>query len=182
MAPSEQQTSSTLQALLRDGRFAGSWTLDPARSKVLLETRHTWGLRPLHGAFGQVAGSGTVTETGDVSGVVTVAAGSLDTKNRQRDKHLRSADFFDVGNYPNISYTVESARPAGAGIQVTGSLTVRDVTRPAPFDATVSTADGELTLDGELRVNRADFGLKWNFIGIAPMDNTIVVHAVFTRQ
>ena len=65
---------------------------------------------------------------------------------------------------------------------MTGSLTVRGSTRPASFDATVSSADGEVSLDGELRVNRADFGLTWNMMGIASMDNTIVVHAVFTRQ
>ena len=47
MAPSEQQTPAALVALLQDGKLAGSWTLDPARTEVLLETRHTWGLRPL---------------------------------------------------------------------------------------------------------------------------------------
>ena len=57
-----------------------------------------------------------------------------------------------------------------------------DRTRPATFDARVSTADGEIVLDGELKVNRADYGMTWNFIGIAAMDSTIAVHAVFTRQ
>lgn len=56
--------------------------------------------------------------------------------------------------------------------------------RPVPvsFDATVSSVDDEVRLDGEIPVNRADFGLMWNRLGIAPMNNTIVVHAVFTRQ
>jgi hypothetical protein len=45
----------------------------------------------------------------------------------------------------------------------------------------VSTADGEVWLDGELHVNRADFGMTWNMLGIAAMHNTIVIHAVFTR-
>ena len=57
MAPSEQLTPSALQALLDDGKLAGSWTLDPARTEVLLETRHTWGLRPLHGIFRRSAGA-----------------------------------------------------------------------------------------------------------------------------
>jgi polyisoprenoid-binding protein YceI len=181
MAPSEQPASSDLQALLHDGGLAGSWTLDPARSEVVLHTRHTWGLRPLRGVFHEVSGTGTVTQAGDVSGVIAVTAESVDTKNPQRDKHLRSADFFDIDNHPEFTFAAESARPADGGIRVAGTLTVRDRTRPAAFDARVSTADGEVVLDGELKVNRADYGMTWNFIGIAAMDNLIAVHAVFTR-
>jgi polyisoprenoid-binding protein YceI len=178
MAPSEQQA---LLAQLRDGVLAGSWTLDPARSEVVLHTRHTWGLLPLRGVFGRVNGHGTVTKDGDASGIVTVAAESVDTKNPRRDKHLRSADFFDVANHPEFIFAAESVTPTDAGVRVAGTLTVRDRTNPASFDASVSTADGALTLDGELKVNRADYGLTWNFIGIAAMDSTIAVHAVFTR-
>jgi hypothetical protein len=87
MAASEELTAAALQALLQDGKLAGSWTLDPARTEVLLETRHTWGLRPLHGVFRQVSGNGTVTAAGDATGIITVNAESIDTKNPQRDKH-----------------------------------------------------------------------------------------------
>jgi polyisoprenoid-binding protein YceI len=182
MALSGQQTSSALEALLRDGTLAGSWTLNEARSEVRLKTRHTWGLAPLQGVFRQVSGNGTVTAAGDVSGVITVAAGSVDTKNSKRDEHLRSADFFDIATHPDFTFTADSARPADRGVRVAGSLTVLGRTRPASFDATVSSVDGEVWLDGELQVNRADFGMTWNRLGIASMRNTIVVHAVFTRQ
>ncbi|HEY3881116.1 MAG TPA: YceI family protein [Trebonia sp.] len=182
MAPSEQLTSSALQALLQDGKLAGSWTLDPARSEVVLKSRHTWGLRPVDGVFRQVAGSGTVTAAGGVSGVLTVAAASVDTKNARRDTHLRSADFFDADNHQDITFSADGASPAGDGVRITGSLTVRGTTRPATLDAKVSAADGEVVLDGDLRVNRADYGMTWNFIGVAAMESTIVVHAVFTRQ
>ena len=181
-------TATTVQALLEDGKLAGSWTLDATRSEVRLETRHTWGLRPLHGVFRQVSGSGTVTAAGDVSGVVTVAAGSIDTKNSIRDKHLRSADFFDIATHPDLTFAVDGvapddgATPAHGRVRVTGSLTVRGRTRPASFGATVSATDDEVRLDGELQVNRTDFGLTWNRMGIASMDNTIVVRAVFTRS
>jgi len=181
MAPSGQLTAPALQALLQDGTLAGNWTLDPARSQVLLHTRHTWGLRPLHGAFREVSGSGTVTAAGEASGVITVGAASLDTRNKRRDEHLRSAAFFDVANHPDLTYTVDSVRPAADGARVEGRLTVRDQTRPAPFDAAVTTDGNEVTLDGELQVNRADFGMRWNFLGIASVHNTLVVHAVFTR-
>jgi polyisoprenoid-binding protein YceI len=182
MAPSEQLTPSALQALLDSGKLAGSWTLDAARSEVLLETRHTWGLRPLHGVFRQVSGDGTVTAAGDVTGVITVNAESIDTKNPQRDKHLRSADFFDIANHPDFTFAAEGVSPAGEGVRVTGTLTIRGRTRPASVDVNVSVAGGEIQLDGRLQVNRLDFGMSWNFIGIAATDNTIVVHAVFTRQ
>jgi polyisoprenoid-binding protein YceI len=181
MAPSEQLTATALQALLQDGKLAGSWTLDPARSEVRLESRHTWGLRPLHGVFRQVTGSGEVTAAGAATGIITVAAGSVDTKNRTRDKHLRSADFFDIAKHPDITFAVDGVSPADGGVRITGQLTVRGTTRPAAFDATVSATGDEVRLDGKLPVNRADFGLTWNRIGIAPMDNTIVIHAVFTR-
>jgi polyisoprenoid-binding protein YceI len=181
MAPSGQLTAPALQALLQDGTLAGDWTLDPARSEVHLHTRHTWGLLPLHGRFEQVSGSGTVTAEGQASGVLTVPAVSVNTKNSQRDKHLRSPDFFDVANHPDITFTVDSITPADRGARVSGQLTIRDRTRPASFDATVAVADDEITLDGELAVDRTDFGLTWNFLGIAAKDSTIAVHATFTR-
>ena len=181
MAPSGQLTSPALQALLQDGRLAGSWALDATRSEVRLKTRTMWGLAPVMGVFRKVAGHGVVSAAGDVTGAITVTAASIDTKNRRRDEHLRSADFFDAGSHPDITFTVDSVKPTGEGVTVTGSLTVRGRTRPLSFDATASSAEGDVWLDGEVRVNRADFGLTWNQMGMASMDNTITIHAVFTR-
>ena len=181
MTPQGQLTTSALQALVQDGTLTGSWTLDPARSQVLLETRHTWGLLPLHGVFHQVTGNGTVTAAGQVTGTLTVAAGSVDTKNKMRDKDLRSAKLFDVASHPDITYTVDGMQPASGGARVTGSLTVRGRTRPLSFDAKASATAGEVP-DAEVPVNRADFGLTYSPMRMAPMNNTIVIHAVFTRQ
>jgi polyisoprenoid-binding protein YceI len=81
-----------------------------------------------------------------------VATASIDTKNTRRDTHLRSADFFDSGNNPDITFTVDSIRPSGQGATVAGALTVRDRTRPLSFDAMVSVpGDGETWLDAEVR-------------------------------
>jgi len=181
MAPSGQLTSSALQALIQDGNLAGSWTLDTARSEVRLRSRSMWGLAPVKGVFRQVTGNGTVSAAGEVTGTITVAARSVDTKNKKRDEHLRSADFFDAANHPDITFTVDGIKPGNGGVRVTGSLTVRDQTRPVSFDATVSSIDGETWLDGEIQVDRADFSLMWNQMGMASMRNTITVHAVFTR-
>ena len=182
MASSGQLTSSALRAVLQDGELAGSWALDASRSEVRLKTRSVWGLAPVKGVFRQVTGNGTVSAAGDVTGTITVSARSLDTKNKKREEHLRSADFFDVANHPDITFTADSIRPDNGGVRVTGSLTVRGRTRSVSFDAKVSSADGEVRLDGEVQVNRADFGLTWNRIGIASMHNIIAVDAVFTRQ
>lgn len=182
MASSGQLTSSALRTLLQGGILAGSWVLDTSRSEVRLKSRSVWGLAPVKGIFRQVTGNGTVSAAGDVTGSITVAARSVDTKNKKRDEHLRSADFFDVANHPDITFTLGGIRPDNGGARVTGSLTVRGRTRPVSFGAKVSSADGEATLDGEVQVNRADFGLTWNQMGMTSMHNTITVHAVFTRQ
>jgi polyisoprenoid-binding protein YceI len=183
MTPSGQATAPALQALLKDAALAGSWTLDASKSTVGLKSKSMWGLAPVKGVFREVTGKGTVSPAGQVAGRVTVAAASVDTKNKRRDTHLRSADFFDSDTYPDITFTANQATPSGRGVTVSGDLTVRDRTRPVTFDAKASVVDaGELWLDAEVQINRADFGLTWNQMGMAAMHNTITVHAVFTRS
>ena len=183
MTPSGHLAAPAVQALLRDGKLSGSWTLDAARSEIRLKSRSMWGMAPVKGTFREVSGSGTVAPDGAVSGTLTVAAGSIDTKVAKRDTHLRSADFFDAGNHPSITFTVDQITPASEGVTVTGSLTVRGRTRPVTFGAGVSAFDGnEAWLDAEVKVNRADYGLTWNQLGMASLHNTIAIHAVFTRR
>jgi len=169
-------------AALGEGRLAGSWTLDPAQSQVRLATKSMWGLVPVKGVFGQVSGSGTVTGSGEVSGTLTVAAASIDTKIKKRDDHLRSADFFDAANHPGITFSVQAITPAAGGVTVTGALTVRGTTRQVVFGAAVSGDDSTVTLDAELPVNRADYGLTFNQLGMMAMKSTITIHAAFIRQ
>jgi polyisoprenoid-binding protein YceI len=180
---SQSDTTSALQGLLRDGKLAGSWTLDAAKSEIGLKSKSMWGMVPVKGVFREVTGSGTVSAAGEVAGTITVAAGSIDTKMKKRDEHLRSADFFDVANHPDITFAVEQVTPSGEGVTVTGELTVRGRARPASFAARVSGIDASrVELDGEIQVNRTDFGLTWNQLGMSSVHNTITVHAVFARQ
>jgi polyisoprenoid-binding protein YceI len=179
---STQMTPSAAQ-VLRDGKAAGSWVLDGSRTEIRLKSKSLWGLAPVKGVFRQVSGEGTVSPSGDVTGTITVAAQSIDTKHDKRDDHLRSADFFDVDTYPVITFTVDKVTTPGSGLTVVGRLSVRSRTRPVSFDVNVSRFDGrEAQLDGELHVNRADFGLVWNRLGSVSLNNTITVHAVFTRR
>jgi polyisoprenoid-binding protein YceI len=182
-APSGQMTAPALQALLKDRGLAGKWALDPRTSSIRLKSRAMGGLARVNGVFREVSGNGTVFPDGEVSGTLTVAAASIDTKNTRRDTHLRSADFFDSGNYPDITFTAEAIRPSGEGVAVTGALTVRGRTRPLSFDAAASVrGDGEVWLDAEVIINRADFGLTWNLMGMASMHNTLTIHATFSRR
>jgi polyisoprenoid-binding protein YceI len=176
-------TSPDVRTLLTDASLAGSWILDSARSTVELKTRHTWGLRPLAGVFRQVSGQGTVSPSGEVSGTITVAAASVDTRHKKRDSDLRSRRLFDVSKYPAIVFAVDRISPAADAVTVEGKLTVRDQTRPLSFPVRVTLpGEDEVVLDGEAQVNRAEFGLTFNPLGMASMDNVIVVHAVLTRR
>jgi len=183
MAPSGPMTAPALQALLQDTTLAGDWALDASKSRIGLRSKSMWGLAPVKGVFREVSGQGTVSPSGEVSGTITVAAASIDTKNNKRDTHLRSDDFFDTDNTPRITFSVDRLTPSGDGVTVTGSLTVRGRTRPISFPAQVSVFGGdEVWLDAEVKVNRDDFGLTWNQLGMASMSNTITVHAVFGKR
>ena len=182
-ATSGQITAPALEALLKGGTLAGEWVLDPGKSSIRLKNTSMWGLVPVNGVFREVSGSGTVSPDGEVSGTLTVAAASIDTKNARRDRHLRSADFFDSANNPDITFTMDGIRPSGQAVAVTGALTVRDRTQPLTFDAAASVRDdGEIWLDAEVHLDQAGFGLTWNLMGTVSWHNTLTIHAVFTRR
>jgi polyisoprenoid-binding protein YceI len=177
-------TAPALLDLMKGGTLTGEWVLDPRNSSVRLKSK-SMGLIPVRGIFREVSGSGTVSPDGSASGTITVAAASIDTRNTKRDTHLRSADFFDSDNHPDISFTADDIRPSGQGpgVAVTGALTIRGRTRPLSFDATTSVpGDGEVWLDAEVRVNRGDFGITWNVLGMVSQISTLIIHAVFTRR
>jgi len=194
MAPSGQVTTTELEALLKDGSLTGNWTLDPARSSVTLNTKSIWGLAKVKGVFHDVTGEGTVNADGAATGTITVAAASIDTANKKRDTHLRSADFFDADNHPSFVFLVTGITPRDdGGVTVSGTLTVRGTTKPVTFDAAVTatgsgdagtdngTGTAEVTLDGALPINRGDFGLSFNQMGMMSLDNTLTIHAAFTK-
>jgi polyisoprenoid-binding protein YceI len=184
MQPTSQRTTATvLEALLQEQALTGEWVLDPGTSSVKLKNTSMWGLVPVTGEFREVSGHGTVTADGDVSGTVTVAATSIDTRNDRRDTHLRSADFVDTARNPDITFIADGIRPSGRGVIVTGMLTVRGRTRPLTFEAAATVqSNGEVWLDAGVHVSQADFGLTWNLLGTVGKANTLTIHAVFTRR
>jgi polyisoprenoid-binding protein YceI len=181
-ASSGQLAPPALQDLLTDGTLTGSWILDPGSSSVRLKTK-AMRLIPVNGGFGEVTGAGTVGPDGAVRGRLTVGTASIDTRNARRDIHLRSADFFDSENSPDITFTASGVRPRGQGVVVTGALTIRGQTRPLSIEATVhGDGDGEIGLDAAVQINRADFGMTWNALGLTPMHATVTIHATFVRE
>jgi len=171
-----------LEAQLADGSLAGTWALDSERATVGLLSRSMWGLAAVKGAFHELEGTATISPDGQITGHIAVASGSIDTSNAKRDTHLRSAEFFLSEKYPTITFTLSSLTPTDAGASVSGTLTVRELSHPITFPASVSRLDdGAIALDATLQVDRSEFGLKWNQLGMASMKNTITIHAVFTK-
>lgn len=145
------------------------WTIDSAHSSAEFSVRHMM-VAKVKGRFGKV--SGTVTgdlakpETAAVD--VTIDAASINTDNENRDKHLRSADFFEVETYPTITFKSKKIEKAGAGLRMTGDLTMRGVTKEVVLDvegpvAPVKVRDSFRTAaSATTRINRKEWGLTWN--------------------
>ncbi len=160
----------------------GSWQLDPAATTVELHTKAMWGLATVKAVFKAVDGGGTVGADGSVAGTIVIDASSVDTKNKTRDKHLRSGDFFEVEKYPTITYTVTGAGPAtDKRVTVTGTLTMHGESRPLDVPVTVTEAGPDKVLvTGEFEIDRSKWGLTWAKMG-ARLINQISVAAVFTK-
>jgi polyisoprenoid-binding protein YceI len=148
-----------------------TWTIDPKHSLVELSVKHMM-FTTVKGRFADV--SGTIVVDGanpaDSSVEAEIAAASIDTREEQRDAHLRSADFLEVETYPTISF--KSTRVEGTKgsdqLRVVGDLTIRGVTREVVLDATLNGRGKNpwgqevAGFTAETTINRKDFGLNWN--------------------
>ncbi|MFE9444035.1 YceI family protein [Streptomyces sp. NPDC006602] len=161
----------------------GTWQLDRTASTVALKHKTMWGLVTVKGTFSGFAGQGEVRPDGSAVGTLTLDAASLDTKNAKRDTHLRSADFFDVDNHPEITLTVRSAELRDdKTVHIVGQLTARGISRPLTFTASLVEADAEaLTLNAEFTVDRDQFGMGWNQMGMIRGATTVTTTLRFSR-
>ena len=180
--PPGSLSASDLAALWQSA--GGRWVLDPRASRAQFHVRHFWGAITVNGWFERISGEGTVAPDGMVSGRLLIDATSLDTTNRQRDKHLRSEDFFDVERHPDVVVTVTEAGPlAGTIVRCRGTLDAAGHEEPLEFTASVQDATaGAVTLRAEVVLDRTRFGMTWSPLGMAARQARAEVTARFVRQ
>ncbi|MCU0437119.1 MAG: YceI family protein [Raineya sp.] len=146
------------------------WALDPAHSELQFKVKHLV-ISTVTGSFNVFNGELSAGENGFDGGAVSFQAdvNSINTGNSQRDEHLRSADFFDAANFPQMAFEgTELKKIDEENYTLSGSLTIRGTTKPV----TLQVAFGGVTKDpwGNTKagfevtgkLNRKDFGLAWN--------------------
>ena len=160
--------TNSIPATLSD--LSGTYLIDPAHTRIGFVARHAM-VTKVRGAFNQFEGSAVVdgTDLSKSTGQLTIQAASIDTRNEQRDAHLRSNDFLAMEDYPQITFVATDVRQAGAtSLEVTGDLTIRGVTNtitiPFEFEGAATDPFGNLRVgfEGSVVINRKDYGITWN--------------------
>jgi polyisoprenoid-binding protein YceI len=147
-----------------------SWTIDNAHSQIQFAVRHMM-ISTVHGGFEKFSGTVDFDEKDPVRSLlnVQIEGASLNTKEPKRDEHLRSPDFFNVAQYPHMTYKSKSMQQADATHgRITGDLTIRDVTREVVLDVEYGgqakspwcTVSAGFT--AQTKINRKDWNLDWN--------------------
>jgi polyisoprenoid-binding protein YceI len=182
-AGSAAQAGTDMETLVRDGALAGPWVLDPRASRVEFRVKHFWGAVTVRGWFERFEGEGTLGPDGKVTGRLVIDSASLNTKNKQRDRHLRSGDFFGAADHSSVVVTVSRAELAhSAQLAAEGELEAAGVRQPLSFTAEVVDASPDaVTLQAEVTVDRSRFGMMWSPLRMASMQATGSVTARFTR-
>ena len=161
-------TTSTIPATLSD--LSGSYVIDPGHTRIGFVARHAM-VTKVRGAFNEFEGSAVVdgTDFTKSTGKLTIQAASIDTRNEQRDAHLRSNDFLAMEEYPQITFTSTGIQQIGpTSVELTGDLTIRGVTNtvtiPFEFEGAATDPYGNLRVgfEGSVVINRKDYGVTWN--------------------
>lgn len=175
---------TNLKTLLKDPDMAGAWHIVSDRSAITFRIKNMWGLLTVKGRFTEFSGDGQLTGSGGVFGRIDIRAASVNTGIGRRDEHLRSADFFDVERYPEISVVVTAAQPGrGKGADLRAKFTIKGVTEAAPLPVTITElGDGSIRIAGETVIDRARFDLGWNRLGMMGATATVAADAIFVRS
>lgn len=150
------------------GYRAGTWILDPAHSEVTFSVRHMM-ISKVRGTFG-VKSATLVAPENPLEATVTASVDvtSIDTKDENRDAHLRSADFFDTEEYPTMEFVSTRTRVENGDFFVDGDLSIRGVTKPVTFEFDFGGfgqdpyGNYKAGASATTVINREDFGLTWN--------------------
>lgn len=155
----------------------GTWTVDPSHSEVGFSVRHLM-VSKVKGNFETFEATITVAENPMASSVTAeVDLGSINTRDAQRDGHLKSADFFEVDKHPKLTFTSTSVEAAGSDYKVTGDLTIKGNTKAVVLDLEFNGVHPDpwggtrAGFSAETEINRKDFGIEFDL----PMDGGGVV-------
>lgn len=150
------------------GLTPGTYVIDPSHTEAGFSVRHAM-ISKTKGRFGAVKGTLVFGEDVESSSAVAeIDATSIDTREPNRDGHLRSPDFFDVEKYPVLTFASSGIRPDGDTFLLDGDLTIKDVTKPLTLEvefngaATDPFGAKKVGFAGTTTINRKDFGLTWN--------------------
>jgi polyisoprenoid-binding protein YceI len=146
--------------------LAGSWQLDPRRSCVEFRARHLWGLAPVSGHFEEY--QGRLDLSADPAIELVVAATTVQSGNNKRDRHLRSADFFDVDSHPQIRFVSDSIVAQADTLKVRGRLTARGRSISLELDAKLRQEDGEVEIAATTTAEHRKLGMMWSPLAIIP--------------
>jgi polyisoprenoid-binding protein YceI len=149
------------------GLPVGSWNPEPSRSRLEFTVKTMWGLATVRGRFERFDGLLEVQPEG-ARAELEVEAASLDTGHVRRDRHLRSADFFDVSNHPTVSFVAAAITPgSGEDLTITGDLTVAGETVRLELRVRVTRGEnGRLHVSSTATVPRDQVGMTWNRAGM----------------
>ena len=142
----------------------GTWAIDPVHSTVGFSVRHLM-VSKVRGQFDTFSGTITVAPDGTPSVHAEIAVDSVNTRNEQRDAHVRSADFFDAETYPVATFTSTGVRADGGHYVLDGDFTLKGVTRPISLDLEFNGVNpgmghGEVAgFEASVVLNRKDFGI-----------------------
>ncbi len=148
-----------------------TWNLDPVHSVAEFKVKHMM-ISNVKGCFTAVSGTLSLDEADVANSSIEAAidAASIDTREAQRDAHLKSTDFFDVENFPTLSFrSTRITRRGEDELEVAGRLTIHGVTRDVQFAVEGPSApvrdpwgNTRIGISASTRINRKDYGLTWN--------------------
>ena len=150
--------------------LTGTYAIDPAHSRIGFVARHAM-VTKVRGSFNEFEGSGWFDAEDPTAShlQLTIKADSIDTRNADRDAHLRGNDFFDMERFPEITFASTAVERVGDdGYRVTGDLAIKGVTKPVTVDFEYTGAavdpfgNRRIGLEGKAVVNRKDWGVSWN--------------------
>jgi polyisoprenoid-binding protein YceI len=165
----ETMTADSIQTVLS----GTAWRLDPGLSAAEFRARTFWGLTTVRGRFARL--DGTIDPSGRM--FLEIEASGLDTGNRQRDRHLRSATFFDCERHPLITFTSPGADFGDEqAVRVPGELQVAGRTIRLDLEPTVERRGSRLVIDATATVDQRELGMTYRRLGIR-VGAVLTVHA-----